>query len=175
MGLQTPSAPSVLFLTPPLWTPCSVQGWLRGSTSVFICQALAEPLRRQLCQDPVTKHFLASNIVSGFGNCIWGWNPRSGSLWMAFVSVSAPHFLSIFPRVSILFPLLRRAEASTLWSSLLGFMWSVNFILTIPSFWSNIHLLVSIYHVWSFVIGLFYSGLYFLVSSICLRISWKCF
>jgi hypothetical protein len=32
-----------------------------------ICQALAEPLRRQLYQAPVSKHLLASTIVSGFG------------------------------------------------------------------------------------------------------------
>ncbi|KRX11800.1 hypothetical protein T07_8521 [Trichinella nelsoni] len=60
MGLQTPSAPSVLSLTPPLGTPHSVQ-WLA---------ALAEPLRRQLYQAAVSKHFLASTIVSGFGDCI---------------------------------------------------------------------------------------------------------
>jgi hypothetical protein len=41
--------------------------------------------------------------------------PRWGSLWMAFSSVSAPHFVSIFPPVNILFPLLRSTEASTLW------------------------------------------------------------
>jgi hypothetical protein len=47
MGLQTPSAPSVLSLTPPLGTLCSVQ-WLAASISLYICQALEEPLRRQL-------------------------------------------------------------------------------------------------------------------------------
>ena len=46
-----------------------------------------------------------------------GWIPRWGSLWMAFPSVSAPHFVSIFPPMSILFPLLRSTEASTLWFS----------------------------------------------------------
>jgi hypothetical protein len=30
-----------------------------------------------------------------------GWIPRWGSLWMAFPSVSSPHFISIFPPVSI--------------------------------------------------------------------------
>ena len=47
MGLQTPSAPSVLSLTPPLGFPCSVQ-WLAASICLCICQVLAEPLRRQL-------------------------------------------------------------------------------------------------------------------------------
>ena len=46
-----------------------------------------------------------------------GWDPRWSSLWMAFPSVSAPHFVSIFPPVSMLFSLLRSTEASTLWSS----------------------------------------------------------
>ena len=59
-----------------------------------------------------------------------------------------------------------------IWSSLfLSFMCSVNCILGIPSFWTNIHLSVSAYHVCYFVIGLPHSGWYFLVPSICLRIS----
>ena len=69
MGLQTPSAPSVLSLTPPLGSQGCVQ-WLAWSIYLCICQALAEPLKRQLYQDPVTKHFLASTIVSEFGACI---------------------------------------------------------------------------------------------------------
>ena len=45
------------------------------------------------------------------------------------------------------FPLLRRIEVSTLWSSFfLSFMWSVKYILGIPSFWAIIHLSVSAYH-----------------------------
>ena len=32
---------------------------------------LVEPLRGQLYQAPVSKYFLASAIVSGFGDCIW--------------------------------------------------------------------------------------------------------
>jgi hypothetical protein len=59
MGLQTSSVPSVLSLTPPLGTPlgtqCSVQ-WLAVSIHLCICQDLAEPLRRQLYQAPVSKH-----------------------------------------------------------------------------------------------------------------------
>jgi hypothetical protein len=71
-----------------------------------------------------------------------------------------------------LFSLLRRIKGSTLWTSFfLSFMWFVNCILGIPSFWANIHLSVSAYHVGSFVIGLSHSGWYFLVPSICLWIS----
>jgi hypothetical protein len=47
IGLQTPSAPSVLSLIPPLGTPWPVQ-WLAESICFCICQALAKPLRRQL-------------------------------------------------------------------------------------------------------------------------------
>jgi hypothetical protein len=40
-----------------------------------ICQALAEPLRRELYQAPVSKLLLASTIVSGFGGCLWDGSP----------------------------------------------------------------------------------------------------
>ena len=65
MELQTASAPCVLSLAPPLETLCSVQ-WLAVCIYLCICQALAKPLRRQLYQAPVSKHLLASTIVSGF-------------------------------------------------------------------------------------------------------------
>ena len=46
----------------------------------------------------------------------------------------------------------------------------------ISSFWANIHLSVSAYYVCSFVTGLPHSRRYFLVPSICLRVSWsQCF
>jgi hypothetical protein len=125
MGLETPLAPWVLSLAPPLETLCSVQ-WLAESFDLCICQALAEPLRRQLYQAPVSKHLLTLTIVSGFGDYM-GWIPWWGSLWIAFVSVSPP--------MGILFPLLRRTKVFTLWSSFfLSFMWSVNCILGILSF-----------------------------------------
>jgi hypothetical protein len=65
MGLQTPSTPSVLSLTPLLGTPCSVQ-WLAVSIHNCIYKALTGPLRRQPYQAPFSMHFLASTIVSGF-------------------------------------------------------------------------------------------------------------
>ena len=74
MGLQTPSAPSVSSSTPPLGTPCSVQ-WLALSICLCVCQALAKPLRRQPYQAPISKHFPASTIASGFGDCIWNGSP----------------------------------------------------------------------------------------------------
>jgi hypothetical protein len=170
-GAATPLAPSVPSPTPPSGTLRSVQ-WLTASICLFICQVLAKPIRRQLYKAPVSKHLLASTIVYV---CVWclymGWIPRWISLWMAFPSVSAPHFVSIFPPVSILFPLLRSTEASKLWSSFLSFIWSDNCTLGILIFWANIHLSVSAYHVCSFVTGLPHSECYFQVPSICLQIS----
>jgi hypothetical protein len=53
-----------------------------------------------------------------------------------------------------LFPLLKRNEACTFGSFFfLSFLWSVNCILGILSFWDNMHLSVSWYHVCSFVTG----------------------
>jgi hypothetical protein len=52
MGLQTTSAPWVPSLAPSLGTLCSLQ-WIIVSIHFCICQALAEPLRRQLYQAPV--------------------------------------------------------------------------------------------------------------------------
>ena len=69
MGLQTPSSPSVLSLTPPLGSPCSFQ-WLAVSINICIYQSRVQPLRRLLYQAPVRKHFLASVIVSWLGVCI---------------------------------------------------------------------------------------------------------
>ena len=70
MGLQSPSAPSVLPLTLPVGSLGSVQ-WLTARTYLCIGQALAELLKEQLYQVPVSKCFLASAIVSGFGVCRW--------------------------------------------------------------------------------------------------------
>jgi hypothetical protein len=67
--LQTPLAPLVLSLTPPLGTPCSVQ-WLALSICLCICEALVEPLKRQLYQVPNSMLFLTSTIMSAFGDCI---------------------------------------------------------------------------------------------------------
>jgi hypothetical protein len=69
MGLQTHSAPPVLSLNSSMVNPCSVQ-WLAVSIHRCTCQPAAESLRRQLYQVPVNKQFLASTIVSGFGDFI---------------------------------------------------------------------------------------------------------
>jgi hypothetical protein len=88
-----------------------------------------------------------------------GWIPRWGSLWMVIPSESALNFVSVTPFMGILFPLLRRIKVSTLRSSFsLSFMSFANCIVSILSFWANIHLSVSAYHVCSFEIGLLHLG-----------------
>jgi hypothetical protein len=97
MGFQIPSAPLVLSLTPPLGTPCSVQ-WLAASICLYICQALAEPLRRQLYQAPFSKHFLASTIVSGFDDStVYGMDPQVGQFLNSLsFSLCSTHCLHIW-------------------------------------------------------------------------------
>jgi hypothetical protein len=88
-----------------------------------------------------------------------GWVPRWGSLWMVYPFFLAPNFVSVTPSTGILFPILRRNEVSTRWSSFfLIFLCFANCILGILSFWANIHLPMSAYEVTSFVIGLPHSG-----------------
>ena len=97
MGLKTSSAHSVLSLTPLLGTLCSVH--------LCIWQALAETLRRQLYQAPVSKHFLASTIVSGFGNCIWDGSADGAVSGWLFLRSLLHIFFSLFSPMDILFPL----------------------------------------------------------------------
>jgi hypothetical protein len=59
-----------------------------------ICQVLAEPLRKQLYQAPVSKSLLASTIVSGFHSCLRDRSSgRTVSEW-AFLQ-SLLHILSL--------------------------------------------------------------------------------
>jgi hypothetical protein len=77
-----------------------------------------------------------------------GWIPGWGSLWMVHPLVLAPNFVSVTPSMGILFPILRRNEVSTGWSSFFWiFLSFANFTLGILSFWANIHLSVSVYQV----------------------------
>jgi hypothetical protein len=93
-------------------------------------------------------------------NSVWvwwlfmGWIPRWGRLWIVLPSISAPNFVSVTPSMGILFSIPRRNKVSTLWSSFfLSFMCFTNCVLGILSFWANIHMSVSAYHVsstWDF-------------------------
>jgi hypothetical protein len=138
MVLQTPSAPYFLSLAPSLGTLCSAQ-WMAVSIYFCICQALAEPLRRELYQAPVSKHLLASTTVSGFGDCKWDGSPdESVSRWSFLQSLLHTLSLNLLPWV-FCSPLLRWIEVSSLCSSFLSFMCFVNCILGILRFWANTH------------------------------------
>jgi hypothetical protein len=78
---------------------------------------------------------------------------------MVLPSVSALNFASVTPFMGILLLIRRRNKVPTLWSSFfLSFMCFANCILDMLSFWANIHLSESAYHVSSFVIELPHSG-----------------
>jgi hypothetical protein len=83
-------SPMVVCEVPPLYLPGSGRASQETAISGSCQQALP-------CIDNSTQ--------------VWwlymGWTPRWGSLWMAFPPVYVPHCVSIFPPVSILFPLLR--------------------------------------------------------------------
>jgi hypothetical protein len=86
MGLQTPSSPSFLALTPPLGSPHSVW-YLVACIRICNGQAISG-----FCQQ----------VLLGISNrvCVWclqiEWIPSWGSLWMAFPSVSDPFFVPAF-------------------------------------------------------------------------------
>jgi uncharacterized membrane protein len=88
-----------------------------------------------------------------------GWIPRWGSVWIVHPLISALNFVSVTPFVDILFPILRRNEVSTLWSSVfLIFLYFANCVLGVLGFWANIHSSVSAYLIPSLVIGLPHYG-----------------
>ena len=69
-GVTNPYSSLGSFSTSSIGDPDSVQ-WLAESIHFCNCQALAQPLRRQLYEVPFSKHLLASTTVSGFGDWIW--------------------------------------------------------------------------------------------------------
>jgi hypothetical protein len=79
-----------------LW---SVQ-WLAVSIHFCICQALAEPLRRQLYHAPVSKHLLASRKLYGFSGYIWdGSSGGAVSRWSFLHSLLCTLSLYLLPWV----------------------------------------------------------------------------
>jgi hypothetical protein len=98
LELQAPSATLDHSPTPPSGTSCSVQ-WLSVKFHLCICQAQAEPLRRQPYQVPVSRLFPALTIAPRFGDCIWDGLPGGAvSGW--------PFLQSMFHTVSPYFLLL---------------------------------------------------------------------
>jgi len=100
MELQSPSAPSVLSLGPPLTSSCSVQ-WLASTLLICISRALAESLRRHPYLATVSKYFLASAIVTRFGGCIWEASPGGAVSGWPFLQ-SLLHSLSLYFRSWVL-------------------------------------------------------------------------
>jgi len=99
LWLQTPSTPSVFSLTPPLRSPWSVQ-WLAATILICISRALAEPVRKQLLLAPVSKYFLASAIVTGFGGSIRdGFPGQAISGWSFLQSLLHSLYLYFLPWV----------------------------------------------------------------------------
>jgi hypothetical protein len=81
-----------------LWKRRQNRYKIQRPVSILICinKALEEPLRRQLYQAPVSKHFLASAIVTGFGVCVWDAYPQVGqSLDSLFFSLYSNHCPSV--------------------------------------------------------------------------------
>jgi hypothetical protein len=70
MGLQTPTAPSVL--------NSSMGDHVFSPMVGCICQALAEPPRRQIYQAPFSMDFLASTILSALVT-VYGMDPNVGA------------------------------------------------------------------------------------------------
>jgi hypothetical protein len=83
-------------------------GWLLASASVLSGSGWAS-------QETAISDSCQQSLFDNHNNVwVWwlyvGWIPRWGNLCMAFPSVSVQHFVSIFPPISILFPLLRRTK-----------------------------------------------------------------
>ena len=105
-GLQTPLAPSVP-------SPTLPSGILKLRPMVG-CEL--SPLylsgSGRASQDTAVSGSCQQAFL-GMHSSVWvwclyrGWIPKWGSLWMVFVSVFAPHFVSVSPPMGILFPLLR--------------------------------------------------------------------
>jgi hypothetical protein len=118
MDLQTPTALWILSLAPSLGTLCSVQ-WLAESIHFCICQALIDPLRRQLYQVPVSKYLLASTIVPGFGDCIWDGSPGEAiSRWSFLQYLFHTCFCNSF-----WYSCTQEPSITVLWESLLRSQW----------------------------------------------------
>ena len=144
--LQTPSAPWLLSLAPSLWTVLHPMDDCEHP--LLYLPGIGRASQETAISGSCHQALVGNCLVSGFGGCLW-LDPQVGQF------LGALNFVSLTSSMGILFPILRRNEVSTLWSSFfLSFMCFANCIFGSLSFWANIHLSVSAYHVCSFVIGL---------------------
>ena len=136
IGLQTPLAPWVLSLAPSFGGPVS--------NPIDNCDhpLLNLPGTGIASQETAISGSFQENLA-GICNsvCVWwlimGWIPRWGNLWMVHPFILASNFVSVTPFMGILFPILRRNEVSTHWSSFLIFLCFGCCILGILGFWAN--------------------------------------
>jgi hypothetical protein len=87
MGLQTPSVPPVLSRFPQMGTPV-----VSASIHIYIFSGSG---RASHDRAPVSKHFLSSTIVSGFGDYIWNECPGRAISGWTFIQ-SLLHTLSLY-------------------------------------------------------------------------------
>ena len=93
---------------PPKPVPsCSVQ-WLAVSILLCIHRALAEPLKRQSYQAPVSKHFPTSTIENRFYDCVRdrspGWTVSGQLFLLSLLHTFSPYFLLyLFPLFNWIF------------------------------------------------------------------------
>jgi hypothetical protein len=109
MGLQIPSTPSVLFLTPSFGDPVlsPMVGWEQPP--------LYLPGSARASQDTAISASCQEALLVWFCDYIWDGSPGGAvSRWPFFQSL---HSVSIFAPMSILFAFLRRTSAPTAWSS----------------------------------------------------------
>jgi hypothetical protein len=134
MGLQTPSAPWILSLAPSLGTLCAIQ-WKTVSIHFCICQVLAEPLGNSSIRVLSASSWWHLPWCLGLV-VVYGMDPQVGQ------SLGG-HSFSLCSKLCLC-------------NSFHGFF--------VPpskkdsSFWANIHLSVSAYHVCYFVTGLPHLG-----------------
>ena len=109
-----------------------------SSLGTFLSSSIRGPVSHPIdhCEHPllyfpgtgIASHKIAlsgsfQQNLAGTCNSVWvwwlimGWIPGWGSFWMVHPFVLAPNFASVTPSKGILFPILRRNEVSTCWSS----------------------------------------------------------
>ena len=145
---------------------------IQNTFGMWICKILFSVVKYDMKPIPSNFTFTNSLYTSSNGSC------RSPCPHDATLSFQCLKILSRLWAMTILIPLLRWTKSILTLVFLLLELHVVCelYLVCILRFWTDIDLSASGYHVCSFVIVIPHSGWYFLVPSICLRISWiHCF